>query len=102
MQSWGNLRAGQQTAQQGLTHGCLQIGLVLLCTVIHFVAGQIIEYLADKERGPWLTADRERRIRLSLLDLQTRCVFTCLAVEGVLLSPLIRSGCLHERSWARS
>ena len=50
-QSWGNLRAGQQTAQQGLTHGCVQIGLVLLCTVIHFVAGQIIEYLADKERG---------------------------------------------------
>ena len=51
----------------------MQIGLVLLCIAIHFVAGQIIEYLADKERGPWLTADRERRIRLSLLDLQTRC-----------------------------
>ena len=68
-----------------LTCAVAQIGLVCMCIMIHFVAGQIIEYLADKERGPWLTAERERRIRLSLLDLQTR-----LALQAALLLGIVR------------
>ena len=52
----------------------MQIVLVLLCLVIHFLAGQAVEWVADAERTAWLTAERERKIRMRLLDLQTRQV----------------------------
>ena len=67
-------RTAQWLSNKSSGQACAaQITLVLLCLVIHFLAGQAVEWLADSERTAWLTAERERKIRLWLLDLQTRC-----------------------------
>lgn len=46
---------------------------MLLCIIVNFFATQMLDYLADCERGSFLTAAREKRWRLWLMDLQTRC-----------------------------